>query len=263
VAGKARVHELAKELGISSKQVLSKLQDLGEYVKSPSSTVEAPVARRLRESVAGGDSNGGGRPRPGVQGRGLGGADRRSPSLHPARTVAGRRVLETRAGRPAQPVRRALRRRRTPDLAAPEPGNGGKRALEFGKHGFRLRPAFRRDVIDDGWGEAYVDRCWYRFDEPTLRWMLPTQGGHGIVVTDPRGDLGRVERQRQFLAAVLKKAASPATLVNPVRYATLNTAGGDALTVGDSTGLFDLAKFALAMRAISGDGGVTLTGQAG
>ena len=59
MAGKARVHELAKELGISSKQVLSKLQDLGEYVKSPSSTVEAPVARRLRESMSGGDSGGG------------------------------------------------------------------------------------------------------------------------------------------------------------------------------------------------------------
>ncbi|HZG89782.1 MAG TPA: translation initiation factor IF-2 N-terminal domain-containing protein, partial [Pseudonocardia sp.] len=71
MAGKARVHELAKELGISSKQVLSKLQDLGEYVKSPSSTVEAPVARKLRESVSGGGDSGGarrpggGRPRPG------------------------------------------------------------------------------------------------------------------------------------------------------------------------------------------------------
>ncbi|MBW0125960.1 translation initiation factor IF-2 N-terminal domain-containing protein, partial [Pseudonocardia oceani] len=64
MAGKARVHELAKELGISSKQVLSKLQDLGEYVKSPSSTVEAPVARKLRESVSGG--SGGGRPRGGA-----------------------------------------------------------------------------------------------------------------------------------------------------------------------------------------------------
>jgi len=73
VAGKARVHELAKELGISSKQVLSKLQDLGEYVKSPSSTVEAPVVRKLRESMAGGADNGsarrpgGSRPRPGGQ----------------------------------------------------------------------------------------------------------------------------------------------------------------------------------------------------
>ncbi|MBO0872591.1 MAG: translation initiation factor IF-2 N-terminal domain-containing protein, partial [Pseudonocardia sp.] len=54
MAGKARVHELAKELGVTSKQVLSKLQDLGEYVKSPSSTVEAPVARKLREAMAGG-----------------------------------------------------------------------------------------------------------------------------------------------------------------------------------------------------------------
>ncbi|MBC8092971.1 MAG: translation initiation factor IF-2 N-terminal domain-containing protein, partial [Pseudonocardia sp.] len=58
MAGKARVHELAKELGISSKQVLSRLQDLGEYVKSPSSTVEAPVARKLRDSVSGGSGNG-------------------------------------------------------------------------------------------------------------------------------------------------------------------------------------------------------------
>jgi translation initiation factor IF-2 len=48
VAGKPRVHELAKELGVESKIVLAKLQEMGEYVKSASSTVEAPVARRLR-----------------------------------------------------------------------------------------------------------------------------------------------------------------------------------------------------------------------
>ena len=43
VAGKARVHELAKELGVTSKDVLAKLNELGEFVKSASSTVEAPV----------------------------------------------------------------------------------------------------------------------------------------------------------------------------------------------------------------------------
>jgi len=48
VAGKARVHELAKELGVTSKEVLARLSEQGEYVKSASSTVEAPVARRLR-----------------------------------------------------------------------------------------------------------------------------------------------------------------------------------------------------------------------
>ncbi|OBB85625.1 translation initiation factor IF-2 [Mycobacterium colombiense] len=54
MAGKARVHELAKELGVTSKEVLARLNDQGEFVKSASSTVEAPVARRLRESFGGG-----------------------------------------------------------------------------------------------------------------------------------------------------------------------------------------------------------------
>jgi translation initiation factor IF-2 len=52
VAGKARVHELAKEFGTDSKSVLAKLKDMGEFVKSASSTVEAPVARRLRDVLA-------------------------------------------------------------------------------------------------------------------------------------------------------------------------------------------------------------------
>ncbi|WP_022872008.1 translation initiation factor IF-2 [Nesterenkonia alba] len=45
---KARVHEIAKEIGITSKEALAKLQEMGEFVKSPSSTVEPPVAKKLR-----------------------------------------------------------------------------------------------------------------------------------------------------------------------------------------------------------------------
>ena len=45
---KLRVHELAKELGMPSKEVLAKLNDMGEFVTSASSTIEAPVARRVR-----------------------------------------------------------------------------------------------------------------------------------------------------------------------------------------------------------------------
>ena len=44
---KVRVHELAKQLGMESKEVLAKLQELGEFVRSASSTVEAPVVRKL------------------------------------------------------------------------------------------------------------------------------------------------------------------------------------------------------------------------
>ncbi|MDY5585293.1 MAG: translation initiation factor IF-2 [Arcanobacterium sp.] len=46
---KVRVHELAKELGIPSKQLLEVLKENGEFVKSASSSIEAPVVRRARE----------------------------------------------------------------------------------------------------------------------------------------------------------------------------------------------------------------------
>jgi len=55
---KVRVYELAKELGVESKVVMTKLQELGEFVRSASSTVEPPVVRKLREQLA--TSNGGG-----------------------------------------------------------------------------------------------------------------------------------------------------------------------------------------------------------
>ncbi|MGX7731297.1 translation initiation factor IF-2 [Rhodococcus sp. 2H158] len=74
MAGKARVHELAKELGVTSKELLARLKEQGEFVKSASSTVEPPVARRLRESFAKANGDGAapsaaapkpGAPRPG------------------------------------------------------------------------------------------------------------------------------------------------------------------------------------------------------
>ncbi len=46
---KVRVSALAKELGVTSKVLLERLNEMGEYVKSASSTVEAPVVRRVKE----------------------------------------------------------------------------------------------------------------------------------------------------------------------------------------------------------------------
>ncbi|KHL00820.1 translation initiation factor IF-2 [Sinomonas humi] len=51
---KVRVHELAKELGITSKDALAKLQELGEFVRSASSTIEAPVVKKLRDAYPSG-----------------------------------------------------------------------------------------------------------------------------------------------------------------------------------------------------------------
>jgi translation initiation factor IF-2 len=50
---KPRVHEIASELGIDSKTALEKLKEMGEFVKGPSSSVEPPVARKLRQAFAG------------------------------------------------------------------------------------------------------------------------------------------------------------------------------------------------------------------
>jgi translation initiation factor IF-2 len=52
VAAKPRVHEVAAELGIDSKVALDKLKEMGEYVKGPSSSIEPPVARKLKAALA-------------------------------------------------------------------------------------------------------------------------------------------------------------------------------------------------------------------
>jgi translation initiation factor IF-2 len=61
---KVRVHELAKELGISSKEALNKLQDMGEFVRSASSTIEPPVVKKLRSAYADATPKSSGTPAP-------------------------------------------------------------------------------------------------------------------------------------------------------------------------------------------------------
>ncbi|MCG7422497.1 translation initiation factor IF-2 N-terminal domain-containing protein, partial [Micrococcus sp. ACRRV] len=59
---KVRVHELAKELGITSKEALSTLKDLGEFVSSASSTIEPPVVKKLRGAYPGAGAKGSAKP---------------------------------------------------------------------------------------------------------------------------------------------------------------------------------------------------------
>jgi LCP family protein required for cell wall assembly len=76
---------------------------------------------------------------------------------------------------------------------------------------------------------------------------------------DPRGDFGRVERQREMLAAVAAKAASPATVLNPVRYWNFCMATADAIKLGRDTSLPETLRLAFAMKRISSGNGLTLT----
>jgi LCP family protein required for cell wall assembly len=76
---------------------------------------------------------------------------------------------------------------------------------------------------------------------------------------DARGDLGRVERQREMLAAIAKKGASPASVLNPVRYWNLCNASTRAIKIGEDTSLLQVITLGLAMRRVSGGDGLTLT----
>ncbi len=66
-------------------------------------------------------------------------------------------------------------------------------------------------------------------------------------------DFERTKRQRQFLSAVVRKAASPGVLINPFTSLPLASAATEAVAVDNGTGVFDMLSLGLAM----GDSPVT------
>jgi LCP family protein required for cell wall assembly len=75
--------------------------------------------------------------------------------------------------------------------------------------------------------------------------------------SDPRGDIGRAERQRQFLGALLKKAATPATVLLPWRYKSFADSAASGLEVGETTSFRDAVRMLQALRGV--DSGETLS----
>ncbi|MFC4458258.1 LCP family protein [Pseudonocardia nematodicida] len=75
----------------------------------------------------------------------------------------------------------------------------------------------------------------------------------------PGSDFDRVQRQREFLSALLGKATSPLTLINPFRTVPLASAVTDTITVDDSDHIWHLAGLGWAMRGASGSDGVQTT----
>ncbi|MFE4264721.1 translation initiation factor IF-2 [Streptomyces sp. NPDC056883] len=85
---KVRVYELAKEFGVESKVVMAKLQELGEFVRSASSTIEAPVVRKLTDALQGPGGSAGKAPaKPGAP-RSAAPAKPGAPTPGPARPAA-------------------------------------------------------------------------------------------------------------------------------------------------------------------------------
>lgn len=73
------------------------------------------------------------------------------------------------------------------------------------------------------------------------------------------GDLERVANQRKLLGALVDKASSPMTLVNPFRLIPLGQAASKTFLVNEDDHVWDLAWLALAMKDVSSGQGVTTT----
>jgi len=76
---------------------------------------------------------------------------------------------------------------------------------------------------------------------------------------DPTGDVGRAERQRQLIGAVMGKVDPKSLVLRPGRQVQLVDAGTAALTVDEGSDIVDLARLGLAFKAANGAGGITGT----
>jgi LCP family protein required for cell wall assembly len=74
-----------------------------------------------------------------------------------------------------------------------------------------------------------------------------------------QGDLDRVQRQQEFLAALTEQASSPGVLLNPFASVPLILNTSSAFIVGDSEHVWHLAGLAFAMKGIAGGDGVKTT----
>ncbi len=75
--------------------------------------------------------------------------------------------------------------------------------------------------------------------------------------TSALGDIDRARHQREVVSAVGAKAASPWSVINPVRYLRLASAGSDSLRVGKDTSMISTMKFAWAMTRVDDEHGLT------
>lgn len=64
----------------------------------------------------------------------------------------------------------------------------------------------------------------------------------------PRADLDRMANQRAFMSALLHRAASPAVLLNPLRWSPMAHAAAGSVAVDEDTGVWALARLLWALR---------------
>ena len=132
---KTRVHELAKTYGIESKEVLEKLKEMGEFVKSPSSTIELPVEMKFKKQYGEAllASQGAATAAPAPE-------KAAAPKPAPAKAAAPETAAVVETPAPAGAGRRGA----GPDRAQARSQGAGRRARRRGTRGRGRRPRPRR-----------------------------------------------------------------------------------------------------------------------
>ena len=74
--------------------------------------------------------------------------------------------------------------------------------------------------------------------------------------SDPLGDIGRTQRQRQVVGSIISQAVKPSTLLNPLRQRALVGTVATTLTTDNDTSIISLGRAGLGLRRTMGEGGL-------
>ncbi len=114
-----------------------------------------------------------------------------------------------------------------------------------------IEVCFEQAISDEKSGLDVQPGCQTLDGGQSLAWVR-------MRYADPKGDLGRIERQRQYIALMVDQVLSWQTVVNPFRQWTIVNAMLDSVRVDEGTGLINLGTFGFGMgRIASGSGEVT------
>ena len=135
--GKLRVHELAKQLGVTSKELLATLKEQGEFVKTASSTIEPPVVKKMRAHYEAKEDQGGEKKdKPAASGSSAKKPAAKKPAANQSATSAPKPGATPKPGSHAPKPGGAPK----PGAAAPKPGGTPKPGANAPKPGGAPKP---------------------------------------------------------------------------------------------------------------------------
>lgn len=108
-----------------------------------------------------------------------------------------------------------------------------------------------RDVDDKKSGLSMTEGCHDVGGEQALAFVRARY-------FDPTADIGRQQRQQQFVGALMDRVTSPAVLLNPFSQVKLAGAGSDSLVTSEGTGIFTVGRMALTARSAMSAGTLTM-----